>query len=62
MLQNKETTVQSYRKMSGEMVVGYSRYLNSSRYFCFVTNLRKNFMAYVRLQLNLIPLYKPVRF
>ena len=30
-------------------------YLNSSLYFYFVTNLRKKFMAYVHLQLNLLP-------
>ena len=74
LLQNKETTVQSSRKMSnqntkkspgikvalfngtGDIGMNIFGCLNRSLslfYFCFLTNLRKkNFMAYIRLQLK----------
>ena len=85
LLQNKETTVQSSRKMSnqntkkspgikvalfngtGDIGMNIFGCLNRSLslfYFCFLTNLRKkNFMAYIRLQLKPPPSppYEPVR-
>ena len=57
----KKTAVQSYQKYvalfnsTGETVMDNFGCLNSSFslfYFCFVTNLQKKLMTYVRLQMN----------